>query len=85
MALGRTLSELLATATSADITDAMAYYMVEPWGYPAESHRFGVIASTVANVNRNKRLLSPEDFYYKLNRKKSHRNLMATFKALARA
>jgi len=42
-----------------------AYYQVEPFGPPAGYWQAGLIASTLANVNRTKKsqkALTPEDF-----------------------
>lgn len=51
--ISRTPAELLATTTSAEITEMMAYERLEPFGPMALQHAAGQIAAVVANVNRN--------------------------------
>lgn len=38
---------------SAEFTEWMAYYSLEPFGSPADDVRHGIAASTLANINRN--------------------------------
>ncbi|MFZ5816303.1 MAG: phage tail assembly protein T [Bacillota bacterium] len=44
----------------------MAYYRLEPWGTGVEDLRAGIVASTVANANRDpkrrRRPFAPQDF-----------------------
>lgn len=44
----------------------MAFYSLEPWGTEAEDFRAGVVASTIANANRDPKQRSrpyqPQDF-----------------------
>ena len=44
----------------------MAYFSMEPWGTETEDWRAGMIASTIANVNRDpkkqKKPFEPKDF-----------------------
>lgn len=50
--------------SSADITEAMAYLSKNPHGEHRADLRAGIIASVIANVNRNKntKAYKPEDF-----------------------
>lgn len=62
-----TVRELLARIDSRELTEWMAYYEVEPWGSEIDDHRFGTVASTIANVNRDPKKRSqpykPNDFF----------------------
>jgi hypothetical protein len=63
--LGRTVEELLETVSYTELTEWMAYYAIEPFGYDMENYRMGVIASTVMNANRSKnsdKVWSAKDF-----------------------
>ena len=44
----------------------MAYYNIEPWGTEPEDLRTGIIAATIANVNRDpqkqRKPFAPKDF-----------------------
>lgn len=55
---------MLRALDSRQIAGWMAYFSVEPFGEHAAYWRAGVIAATIANVNRGKsqRALKPEDF-----------------------
>lgn len=57
-------SELLARATSRDLTELMAYYEMEPFGPWRGDLAAGIVASTIANVYRKKGApaFKPEDF-----------------------
>lgn len=61
-----TVKELLARIDSQELTEWMAYYSLEPWGTESEDLRTGIIASTIANVNRDpkkqKKPFTPQDF-----------------------
>lgn len=48
-----TVRELLARIDSRELTEWMAFFELEPWGCDVEDERFGVVAATVANVNRD--------------------------------
>lgn len=50
--------------SSRQIAEWMAYYNIEPFGEHPAYWRAGVIAATIANVNRGKRsrVVKPEDF-----------------------
>lgn len=45
----------------------MAFFELEPWGSEIDDHRFGIITSTIANVNRDPKkkptAYKPEDFF----------------------
>jgi hypothetical protein len=53
LAWGCSVSELLSRTSSAELTEWMAYYRIEPWGTEADDIRTGIIASTEANGNRD--------------------------------
>jgi hypothetical protein len=61
-----TVRELLVRIDSRELTEWMIYYDMEPWGTEIEDWRAGLIASTVANVNRDpkkrKEPYAPHDF-----------------------
>ena len=48
-----------------------AYYQIEPWGEERADLRAGIIASTIANVNRGKgqKAFMPSDFMPDFDRK----------------
>lgn len=62
-----------AVLTSNDFADWLAYYRVEPFGEDRADLRAGIIASVIANVNRDpkkrRRAFRPEDFIPKFDRK----------------
>lgn len=62
--LGRSVRELLATVSSEELTMWMAFDRSEPIGDWRQDLGFGVIASTIANVNRTKNhpAFAPIDF-----------------------
>jgi len=59
--------EVLVRHTSRELTEWMAFFELEPWGSEIEDYRFGVVASTIANVNRDPKKRSkpyePTDFF----------------------
>lgn len=61
-----TVAELLSRVSSAELTEWMAFYRLEPWGSEADDWRAGMVASVVANVNRDtkqhRRAYQPADF-----------------------
>ena len=50
--------------TSAQLAEWMAFAQLEPWGEERADLRAGIVASTVANVNRGKgqKVLTPQHF-----------------------
>ena len=64
MALGRTVSEIEDAMTAQEFGEWMAFYSMHPFGPAGDWFRSGVIASTIANVNRaaNTEAYKPEDF-----------------------
>ncbi len=52
--MGRTLGELEETCTAQEFGLWMALYEAEPWGPVREDLAAGIVASTIANVNRGK-------------------------------
>lgn len=61
-----TVRELLAQTDSRELSEWMAYYRLEPWGCEVEDLRAGIIASTIANANRDpkkqRKPFQPSDF-----------------------
>lgn len=61
-----TVDELLRRISSRELTEWMIYYRLEPFGQDVDWLRAGVIASTIANVNRDPkkqpRPFEPADF-----------------------
>lgn len=59
--------EVLVRHSSRELTEWMAFFELEPWGSEIEDHRFGVVASTIANVHRDPKKRSkpyePTDFF----------------------
>lgn len=52
---GMTVSELLERISSAELTDWMAFYQLEPWGGFQDEYRAALIASMVANTARDEK------------------------------
>lgn len=52
--MGKTLKQLYREIDSAELSEWQAYYNIEPWGESKADIRTGIIASTIANVNRGK-------------------------------
>lgn len=46
-----TVRQLLASMTSAELTEWMAFYTLEPWGTDVEDSRFANLMATEANVH----------------------------------
>ncbi len=55
---------MLSEITSKQFAEWMAYSRLEPWGEKRDDLRMGIVASTVANVNRgrNQKPYRPQDF-----------------------
>ena len=55
---------MLAEISSALFAEWLAYSRIEPWGEERADLRAGIVASTIANVNRGKKgkEFSPADF-----------------------
>lgn len=66
-----TRAELLARVSSAELTEWMAFYAIEPFGAEAGYFGHAITASTVANANRKKgaKPAPIEDFMPKFERK----------------
>ena len=62
--MGIPIKRLLKEIDSRDITDYIAYYQIEPFGTEQDFLQAGIVASTVANVNRGKNTqpFKPQDF-----------------------
>ena len=60
------VGELLSRISSRELTEWMAFFSLEPWGSEVEDWRAGLIASTIANVNRDpkkrRKPYEPSDF-----------------------
>ena len=59
-----TVRELLARVDSRELSEWMAYYQLDPFGNVREDLHAGIVASTIANVNRGKndKAFQPSDF-----------------------
>ena len=66
MALGTPVGEMLARMTSRELTEWMAFYQLEPFGPERGDLQAGIVASVVANANRDskkqKKPFTPQDF-----------------------
>jgi flagellar basal body rod protein FlgC len=64
--MGCTVEELLDRISSRELSEWMAFYQVEPWGTEPADMRAGIVASTIANVNRDpkkqRKPYHPSDF-----------------------
>jgi len=59
-----TVGELLDRISSRELSEWMAFFGLEPFGEERADLRAGIVASTVANVNRGKgkRAFKPQEF-----------------------
>ena len=64
MQMGMSVKRMLREFDSAEISEWMAFYEIDPWDQTRADFRSGVIASTIANANRSKKskTYSPADF-----------------------
>src|SRR5690606_3853501 len=65
LALGMTVAELGQRMSSAELTEWMAFFGLEPWGTEVEDWRAAMVASVIANVNRDpkkRKPYEPKDF-----------------------
>lgn len=65
LALGMTVAELGQRMSSAELTEWMAFFGLEPWGTEVEDWRAAMVASVIANVNRDpkkRKSYEPKDF-----------------------
>jgi len=55
---------MLSEITSRQFAEWLAYSRIEPWGEERDDLRMGIVASTIANVNRskNQKLFTPDQF-----------------------
>ncbi len=62
--MGYTVRELQTRMDSHEFAEWMAYYRIDPYGSWREDYRAGIVASTLANVNRTKdaKVFTPQDF-----------------------
>lgn len=71
LAIGWPVPLLKKIMSARDISEAIAYSRIEPWGEEREDFRAGIVASTIANVNRasNSKPFTPRDFMPDFSRK----------------
>ena len=65
LALGKTVGEIEREMSSNELNDWMAYAQIEPFGLERGDLQAGIVAATVANVNRDRhrqRAFKPGDF-----------------------
>lgn len=66
-----TVGELSQKMTSDELTEWMAFFQLEPWGTEVEDIRSAIIATVIANANRDpkkQRAFKIEDFMPKWGR-----------------
>lgn len=72
--LGRTHEELLDSMSGRELAEWMAFYQVEPFGDVRGDLQAGIVASTLANVYRDRKKkpkpYNPEEFMPKFERPK---------------
>ncbi|MCB0073270.1 MAG: DUF4035 domain-containing protein [Caldilineaceae bacterium] len=72
--LGRTHEELLDSMSGRELAEWMAFYQVEPFGDVRGDLQAGIVASTLANVYRDRKKkpkpYKPEEFMPKFERPK---------------
>ena len=65
-----TVETMLATISSRELAEWIAYYGLEPFGQDREALHAGIIAATVANANAAKgKTYQPSDFMPDFDRK----------------
>lgn len=61
-----TVGELLSRMSSRELSEWMAFFSLEPWGCEVDDWRFGMLASVIANANRDpkrqRKPFRPQDF-----------------------
>lgn len=64
LALGMPVSELLQRVSAPEMAEWLAFFDLEPFGPRMDDLRCGIVASTIANVNRGKgaKAFAPKDF-----------------------
>ena len=64
LALGMTVRELLSRRDSHELSEWIEYYKTDPFGNARSDLQSGIVAATIANVNRGKNTQSyqPSDF-----------------------
>jgi hypothetical protein len=85
LALGMTRAELLTRISSAELSDWLTYYELEPWGEQQAEYRAGLIASAMANTTRSKRsdhLFKPAEFMRELYIEEAKQDLPESEKRL---
>jgi hypothetical protein len=62
--MGRPVAELQSSMSALEFAEWMAYTRIAPWGETRADLRAGIVASTIANINRAKKqkAYSPLDF-----------------------
>jgi len=81
-----TVRELLARIDSRELSEWMAYYELNPFGSVRDDLQAGIVASTIANVNRGKndKSFTPSDFMPYMDKpQQSEGDMQAVMDALA--
>ena len=81
-----TVREMLARFDSKELSEWMAYYELNPFGTVRDDLQAGIIASTIANVNRGKsdKSFTPSDFMPYMDKpEQSEGDMQAVMDALA--
>lgn len=79
MQWGCSVEELLQRISSKELTEWMVFYNIEPFGEGQAALRAGIIASLIANVNRDTKKkitpFTPFDFIPKIHSKETMQKL----------
>lgn len=74
---------MLTRMSSAELTEWLAFYNLEPWGGELDFYGHAITASTIANVNRGKKkAMKPDDFIPKFRRHKQTVDEQINFAAM---
>lgn len=70
------VAEMLQRMDSAELSEWMAYYQIEPFGERLADHRAGLVTAAIYNVNRpkNRKAYSPSDFMPKEPQRKRNKS-----------
>lgn len=53
---------MLSEMSSHQLSEWMAFYSLEPFGFERDIYGHGIVAATIVNVRRKKRFVKPQDF-----------------------
>lgn len=85
LALGMTVREMLQKMSSAELTDWLAYWRLDPFGEERADLRAGIVAATTANVWAGKgKRAKPADFMPKFDTPRKARMSQDAMKTMFR-